>query len=278
MPAAARGLKEYFDTTCVWSTCDKEHPSASLGDAEKSCVQHTPTEVAFGAATHPGASPAAFRDGGPEAGEALKDGGEVLPPGLAGVQKARDVFHEHPTGSNRINDTNEIKEESAPRSRNARTLAGDGPVLAGGSSANKVNWLEPGGVDLLDIGIPPRGGPVPLQDAHGVRVVLNLPGAFHLPGGVQPRLKPADAGKDTSIPHKSSLLHRLRYNAQKNLRAFGTGRQGFAKSVSAVISATFPLPFGDRGERRHNGAGPQPVPRRQPLAALDHADDLPGSQ
>src|SRR5690606_6699561 len=123
IPFAAFGLKKYLDGTgCVSKTSDNEHTTASLGHSEVLSVKHT-VGVPI-----------------PEFRQRPEDGSHV-PPSVR-RQKSRDVLDDHPTGTELIKDTSELEEESGSLSSQSSTASSHREVLAGKTSANKVNWFE----------------------------------------------------------------------------------------------------------------------------------------
>jgi hypothetical protein len=58
----------------------------------------------------------------------------------SGAKKPRDVFEQQPAGPYRPNKFNKSEGKVATRSIHSRSLAGDGEILARGSSDKKVNW------------------------------------------------------------------------------------------------------------------------------------------
>jgi hypothetical protein len=83
IPRHAFGLKQYFGSGHSSSTCDNEHTRTSLGHAEPLSVQHAPDAPAQRADADASRAPPFFRNGGPEAGEALQANGEVGASGVA---------------------------------------------------------------------------------------------------------------------------------------------------------------------------------------------------
>jgi hypothetical protein len=174
IPRAAFGLKKYLGGTAPPSRiADKEHTPAPLGNSEILSVKHAPAGAADGADADPGASPAAGRDGRRPAGEASEDGGEVGPPVLG--EKTRDVLEQNPTGSERISDSGEVKEQTASLSIQASTASSHAPVLTRDSTDHKVNWSEAGRVKRLDVFMAWNSRPSAGEHAAGVRINFALP-------------------------------------------------------------------------------------------------------
>jgi hypothetical protein len=155
----------------VSKTSDNEHTAASLGHSEVLSVKHTVGPPI------------------PEFSQRPKDGSHV--PSSCARQKARDVLDENPSGSALISDTHELVEESGPFASQPSTASSHTEVLAGESSANKVNSLNvtsKGGHIVIQHSI----GPVMAKHQLSRFVYLALPADIH-PGPFQPEVEAADA-------------------------------------------------------------------------------------
>jgi len=111
IPRAALGLKENRLGTVVafLRTCNKEHPLASLGEAEILAVQHAP-------APHI------------PAGVQLTDCKSEIQSSM-GRQEAWNIFDHHPTGPKCPQHANEFKEEAGPLTVQALALPSDTQIL-----------------------------------------------------------------------------------------------------------------------------------------------------
>jgi len=162
-------------------TSDNEHTAASLGHSVVLSVEH------------PIGPPI------PEFFQRPEDGSHV--PSSVRRQKSRDVLDENPSGSNLINDTHELVEESAPLASQPSTASSHAEVLAGESSSDKVNSFNVTS-ERGHIVIKNSIGPVPAKDGLSSRVDLALPAHLH-PGPLEAEVKAADAreeGTDFHLP------------------------------------------------------------------------------
>jgi len=88
----------------------------------------------------------------------------------------------------------ELKPEPASLSSQARPLSGNGEVLAGEASANKVNCCNCIPSDISHILYARHAGPVRSQHRPRCIVNLALPSALH-PGLLEAKVKAADTTK-----------------------------------------------------------------------------------
>jgi len=131
-----------------------------------------------------------------------KDDSEVGSP-VAG-KKARDVFDNHPLRLKLCNNSMELKPKPALLSNQARPLSGNGHVLAGESSANKVNWCNCIWSDISHISDDWHAEMLP-QHATRLGVDLTLPNARHA-GTLQAKIKSTDTAEQRTEIHFSFLL------------------------------------------------------------------------
>jgi hypothetical protein len=119
MPAHALGLSEYFSGTMSCKICDNEHSTATLGDSEEPCVQHSPCDVQR-----------------PDVCQRIEDCCEVSP--LRATEGTDDVLPNNPSWipsiaclSHFLDDSDGLIEEDASLAIEPGSLPGDTEVLAG---------------------------------------------------------------------------------------------------------------------------------------------------
>ena len=132
IPAHAFGLKEYRSGTARLgsSTSDNEHALPSLGQSEVLSVQHPVGEPI------------------PEFCQRPEEGSQR--PSSVRRQDTGDVFPDHPARAKYADQSAEVQREGATVAFDSGAEAGDGEVLAGGSSdeyvdgvsVNSVSWVE----------------------------------------------------------------------------------------------------------------------------------------
>jgi len=150
---------------------DNEHTAAALGHSEILRVQHPPTDAI------------------PELDQPFEDGAKV--PSFVAAEKTGDILDDHPVRSNVSKNAVELVPQPGPLSSQARAASGNGEVLAGESSANKVNCLD-SSADAPHVVIYLHLRPVALQNAPALVVNLALPRALHA-CAFEPKVEPADA-------------------------------------------------------------------------------------
>lgn len=178
IPLAARAESAYRGSAVASKMADNEHSTAPLGDSEESSVQYPPREAV------------------PEVGQRAENDGKVSSVGSG--EKPRDVFEQEPSGPNRevCDPVAPVEEQAGPGAADAGSLPGDGPVLAGDSSADEITYdrLDPplaarrlAKLSVSGIAPPSRplrfithvvgdrdSGPVPGEDSPPPRVGLAL--------------------------------------------------------------------------------------------------------
>lgn len=122
-------------------------------------------------------------------------------PGAAG-----DVFDDDPLGSEFVDDSSKFKPQPRALSRKACALACAGQVLAGESSANKVNWREIGCADRANVGEPAGAGPVPLEHRSAEWVSLDLPDGVTDAGPFKSDFEAADSCEKAADPERPTQL------------------------------------------------------------------------
>lgn len=98
---------------------DNEHSTASLGDSEVACIEHSP------------------RDAVPEVGQRAQHDAEV--PTIVRGEQPGYVLEEQPGGAKSVSESGEFVEEARAGAGEAAPLARDAEVLAGESSAEEVD-------------------------------------------------------------------------------------------------------------------------------------------
>jgi hypothetical protein len=119
IPLAARAESAYRSLTVISKTSDNEHSTAPLGDSEVSSVDHPP-----GAAI-------------PDFGQRCEKDSKVS--ALGRGEEPNDVLKDDPSWPKLICDPCELKEETGALTLEACSLSGNAEVLAGESSAEKVD-------------------------------------------------------------------------------------------------------------------------------------------
>jgi hypothetical protein len=126
MPLAARSDSEYLaGTLCCGSRIsisdgsNDEHPPSSLRHSEVSAVENPPGHAI------------------PEFGQRFSDDSEV--PTAVASEETGYVLNEEPLRSNNTSDSGELEEESGSCAGESCSLSGDGDVLAGWPSTEKIN-------------------------------------------------------------------------------------------------------------------------------------------
>ena len=122
---------------------DNEHAFAPLGNSEILRVKHTPRGGSLRSDTDAGRAPPVDGDVGREAGELAEEDREVGAAVVVGSiiiwvtlnvrararrggEQTKDVLEENPGGSERINDSYELEEETGPLASQARTASSHG--------------------------------------------------------------------------------------------------------------------------------------------------------
>jgi hypothetical protein len=126
IPAAALGLKKNLSGTRSSSTSANDvNAPPPLGHSEVTAVQHSPGEVVK-----------------PDVGQRTENNCEIS--STVGTEQAGDVLNDNPAcRSNKVvGNAGELEEESRSLSLEACAASGDGEVLAGESSAEKVDGMN----------------------------------------------------------------------------------------------------------------------------------------
>lgn len=105
---------------------DNEHSTAPLGDSEESSVENAPRQAV------------------PEVGQRCENDPEVASVGSG--EEPRDVFKQDPAGAASVklicDPVCPVEEEAGPAALDSGALPGDGPVLAGDASDDKIHRLR----------------------------------------------------------------------------------------------------------------------------------------
>jgi hypothetical protein len=161
---------------------DNEHTAAALGHSEILRVQHPPTDAI------------------PELDQPLNDGGKV--PSFVAAEKTGDILDDHPVRSNALKNSVELVPQSGSLSSQSCAASGNGHVLAGESSTNKVNCFG-SCADVSHVVIYCYLRPVASQDALALFVDLALPDALHT-RAFEAEVKAADTREQRAEPHSST--------------------------------------------------------------------------
>ena len=186
IPVAAFALKKYRGSAWVSSTCDKEHATAALGDSEVLTVESAPLDVVKAAV-----------------GQNSKEDSEIA--ALVRGKKSGHVLVDDPSRFDMRCKGDHVEDEDAALAREALPPSGDGEVLAGGSSANKVNVSHESELTgpllrCADVVVLGDLGPVAFEDGAGLLVDLDLTDAGHA-RTVEAEVHAAHAGERAQIPH-----------------------------------------------------------------------------
>lgn len=186
IPCAAFALKKYRGSAWVSSTCDKEHATASLGHSEVLRVKHSPFDVREACV-----------------GQCKDEDSEIA--ALITAKESGHVLVDDPSRFDMRCKGDHVEDEDAALAREALPPSGDGEVLAGGSSANKVNVSHESDatsplLSRADVVVPGDLGPVALEDGAGLLVDLDLADAGHA-RSVEAEVHAADAGEGAQVLH-----------------------------------------------------------------------------
>jgi hypothetical protein len=158
IPLAARAESAYRSLTVISKTSDNEHSTAALGNSEVSSIDHPP-----GAAI-------------PDFGQRCEKDSKVSAFGRG--EEPHDIFKDNPSWPKLICDPCELKEETGALTLEACSLAGNAEVLAGESSAEKVDGFgfSVDGANVIEDGCV---RPMPSQHTSAPLVDLGLPQDAH---------------------------------------------------------------------------------------------------
>jgi len=119
---------------------DNEHTAAALGHSVELSVKHPPSPQI------------------PEFCQRSEENAHVSL--VSRGQKTGDIFDNNPARSKLLKNSMELEPESGSLSSQALALSGNGDILTGKSSANKVNATEVVFSDIIHISISFYVGPV----------------------------------------------------------------------------------------------------------------------
>jgi hypothetical protein len=156
MPAAARGLKKNLGGTWGSKISDNEHSTASLGDSEKSAVEHAPLNP-IPALDH----------------ENPEDFCKVS--AFVATEKSGNILEHKPSGSNGFKESRKVVKESSALTGEAGSLSSHGYVLAGNSGANNIHSVEFMTTKFFDVFIESGFRPMPPKDSSAIFINLHLP-------------------------------------------------------------------------------------------------------
>ena len=119
------------------------------------------------------------------------------------ISECCDVLHKDVLGSSQANDSCELEPKAGSRAFfDSLAPSGDGDVLAGKSSADKVDFFDP--PDFPDVPVSFDVRPMLLKDSCRVVIYLDLPYGFEVSRSLQPKLDAADPGKEAADRENAS--------------------------------------------------------------------------